>query len=1085
MTIKIRASSIKQKFIGRNKLRRFAGALILLSTIFGLTLQCFATTVIVPSDDDLIIGSRAIVQAKIISVVASFDEQRSCVFTYTTMRVREVLKGRITTSEIVIKELGGQAGDTGTVVYGTPQFAVGERVILFLDTWNDGSLRVHDMFLGKYSIIREAGTNREIAIREAPGAHVEVLGQAPEGAATRTMELGAFLRMVRRKAAALETRSRSFEETYYSYTPLLDRPVEFNGAVARGGVFPQFHLFSPPMRWFQPDSGQPVSFLINSAGAPAGVDADVAAAMNAWSTVSGCSLRVTNGGPTSDCVGSQNTIVFDNCDNWFAPESGCSGILAKAGIIQANSTTKVVNGTTFFQAVLGHMSFNPFAACYFGNHAQVQEIATHEMGHALGLHHSWDPTFGGSATPSDAAATMYYIAHFDGRAASLRQDDINGITFIYPAGSGGGGAPTITTTTLPGGTVGQSYSASLNATGGTSPYSWSILSGLLPPGLSLSGSAISGTPLTSGSFSFTVKVTDSHSQTAQQGLSISIAGSGGGGQQLNAQFVSQTIPSTVSPGQSFNVSVTFINTGTDTWNEALLIRVGTQNPTNNTTWGGNRIVLPGATSIGPGQPLAMTFTAFAPSTPGTYNLQLQMVKDGGGGAGQFFGDLSTNVAIAVGTSNPLSISTTSLAGGTVNVAYGAQVTATGGSTPYAWSIIGGALPANVIINSSSGVITGTPTAAGISTFTVQVRDNQGATVQRQLSITINSSTSPLQITTTTLGAATRNSAYSQQLAATGGIGSYTWVVTSSPGPLPAGLTLSSSGMIGGAPSVSGSFSFTVQVTDSAQATAQRLLSLTVNPEPLSIATSAISNATSGSQFTFQLAASGGSPNYTWLLLVGNLPSGMSLSSTGVISGISTGVGGYNFTVQVRDTAQQTVQKALSMVVSPALLQVTTPSLPSAAKGASYNQQILASGGTLPYRWSISSGNLPNGMILNTATGVVSGVCSVAGNFNFLVTVSDASNVTAAKQFQVQVIDPATIPRIDSVKYKAGAFKLIIRGANFDSQAVLLVDGVPVKIKNNDGENIVGKPVELGSGSHQFRVVNSNGLSSDMFVFTVN
>ncbi|PYP87630.1 MAG: hypothetical protein DMF61_09775 [Blastocatellia bacterium AA13] len=1010
MTIKIRASSIKQKFIGRNKLRRFAGALILLSTIFGLTLQCFATTVIVPSDDDLIIGSRAIVQAKIISVVASFDEQRSCVFTYTTMRVREVLKGRITTSEIVIKELGGQAGDTGTVVYGTPQFAVGERVILFLDTWNDGSLRVHDMFLGKYSIIREAGTNREIAIREAPGAHVEVLGQAPEGAATRTMELGAFLRMVRRKAAALETRSRSFEETYYSYTPLLDRPVEFNGAVARGGVFPQFHLFSPPMRWFQPDSGQPVSFLINSAGAPAGVDADVAAAMNAWSTVSGCSLRVTNGGPTSDCVGSQNTIVFDNCDNWFAPESGCSGILAKAGIIQANSTTKVVNGTTFFQAVLGHMSFNPFAACYFGNHAQVQEIATHEMGHALGLHHSWDPTFGGSATPSDAAATMYYIAHFDGRAASLRQDDINGITFIYPAGSGGGGAPTITTTTLPGGTVGQSYSASLNATGGTSPYSWSILSGLLPPGLSLSGSAISGTPLTSGSFSFTA---------------------------------------------------------------------------NNTTWGGNRIVLPGATSIGPGQPLAMTFTAFAPSTPGTYNLQLQMVKDGGGGAGQFFGDLSTNVAIAVGTSNPLSISTTSLAGGTVNVAYGAQVTATGGSTPYAWSIIGGALPANVIINSSSGVITGTPTAAGISTFTVQVRDNQGATVQRQLSITINSSTSPLQITTTTLGAATRNSAYSQQLAATGGIGSYTWVVTSSPGPLPAGLTLSSSGMIGGAPSVSGSFSFTVQVTDSAQATAQRLLSLTVNPEPLSIATSAISNATSGSQFTFQLAASGGSPNYTWLLLVGNLPSGMSLSSTGVISGISTGVGGYNFTVQVRDTAQQTVQKALSMVVSPALLQVTTPSLPSAAKGASYNQQILASGGTLPYRWSISSGNLPNGMILNTATGVVSGVCSVAGNFNFLVTVSDASNVTAAKQFQVQVIDPATIPRIDSVKYKAGAFKLIIRGANFDSQAVLLVDGVPVKIKNNDGENIVGKPVELGSGSHQFRVVNSNGLSSDMFVFTVN
>ncbi len=1076
-------SLIRQARVGRFA-RPVVLFLALLGVMFGMVSQCFATTVIIPSDDDLIIGSRVIVHAKVISVVAAFDEQRGCVFTYTTLRVREVLKGRLASREIVIKELGGQAGEIATVVFGTPQFTPDERVILFLDTWNDGGLRVHDMFLGKYSVVIDPATGRDVAVRESAGAHVEVLPQPSASVATRSMELTSFLKMVRKKVSAVEDRSRAFEDTYYSYTPLLDRPAEFDGRVIRGGVFPQFHLFSPPMRWFEPDSGQPVTFLVNSAGAPAGVDADVAAAMSAWSSVPGCSLRVVNGGSTSDCVGSQNTIVFNNCDNWFSPESGCSGILAKAGIIQGSSTTKVVNGTSFYQAVLGHMSFNPYAACYFGNHAQVQEIATHEMGHALGLHHSWDPTFGGSASASDLAATMYYIAHFDGRAASLRQDDINGITFIYPGG-GGGGAPSVSTSTLPGGTVGQSYTASLSATGGTAPYTWTIASGSLPPGLNLAGSTISGVPSTSGVYNLTVQVSDSRSQTGQRALSISITGSGGGGQALNAQFVSQTVPSTLTPGQSFNVTMTFNNTGTATWSEASQIRIGSQNPTNNIVWGGNRVVLPGGASIGPGQPLIITFTAFAPSTPGTYNFQFQMVKDGGGGAGQFFGDLSTNVAVAVGSSSQLSISTTSLPSGTVNTAYGAQLAATGGSTPYAWSIVGGSLPANISLNASTGVLSGTPTAAATATFTVQVRDNQSNTAQRQLSITINPATSTLQITTAALGAATRGSAYNQQLAATGGTGSYNWIVTSSPGPLPSGLSLSSSGMISGTPTVNGGFSFTVQVTDSAQAAAQKLLSLTVNVPPLSITTAAIPNATSGSLFTFQLAATGGAPGYAWSLALGSLPTGMSLSGSGVISGTSTGVGGYNFTVQVADTAQQTAQKAFSMVVSPAPLQVVTASLPPVVRGSSYNQQVTASGGTLPYTWSVAGGALPNGLSLNAATGVVSGNASLAGTFSFTIRVTDAASVAAAKALQILVVDPATIPRIDSVKYKAGAFKLIIRGANFDAAAVLFVDGAPARIKSNDGESIVGKPVELGTGQHQFRVVNPNGQASDMFVFTIN
>src|SRR5262249_8589035 len=120
------------------------------------------------------------------------------------------------------------------------------------------------------------------------------------------------------------------------------------------------------------------------------------------------------------------------CLGFFSSAGGaCQGILAEGGFDWGGGT-KVVNGTNFTQISDGFISFNPYAACYFSQSCNVQEVTTHEMGHSLGLHHSWDPGFGGSPSATDQAATMYYIAHFDGRCASIRQDDMNGITFVYP-----------------------------------------------------------------------------------------------------------------------------------------------------------------------------------------------------------------------------------------------------------------------------------------------------------------------------------------------------------------------------------------------------------------------------------------------------------------------------------------------------------------------------------------------------------------------------------------------------------------------------------------------------------------------------
>ena len=174
----------------------------------------------------------------------------------------------------------------------------------------------------------------------------------------------------------------------------------------------------------------------------------------------------------------------------------------------------------------------------------------------------------------------------------------------------------------------------------------------------------------------------------------------------------------------------------------------------------------------------------------------------------------------------LRISTQSLAAGTQNVDYSAPLDATGGTSPYTWSLLSGALPAGLTL-SSGGTIAGTPTVAGSFTFTVGVADSAPtpATASVQLGLTI---AGKVTIMTTFLPAGPVNAAYSATLSAVGGVTPYTWTLAS--GSLPAGLTLSSAGAISGTPTTAGSSTFTVQVADSEStpSTDTAQLSITIN-----------------------------------------------------------------------------------------------------------------------------------------------------------------------------------------------------------------------------------------------------------------
>jgi hypothetical protein len=175
-----------------------------------------------------------------------------------------------------------------------------------------------------------------------------------------------------------------------------------------------------------------------------------------------------------------------------------------------------------------------------------------------------------------------------------------------------------------------------------------------------------------------------------------------------------------------------------------------------------------------------------------------------------------------------SITTSSLPDATVGSAYSQDLSASSGTSPYSWSVTSGSLPAGLSL-ASDGTISGTPTTAGTSTFTVQLTDSSSpaSTVTAQLSLTVDPAA--LAVTTSSLPDGAAGSAYSQDLSASGGTSPYSWSVTS--GSLPAGLSLASDGTISGTPASAGTSTFTVQVTDSGNPaqTATQQLTLTVDP----------------------------------------------------------------------------------------------------------------------------------------------------------------------------------------------------------------------------------------------------------------
>jgi hypothetical protein len=376
--------------------------------------------------------------------------------------------------------------------------------------------------------------------------------------------------------------------------------------------------------------------------------------------------------------------------------------------------------------------------------------------------------------------------------------------------------PTVTTTSpLTAGTVGAAYSVTLQASGGAGALTWSLASGTLPNGLSLSsGGVISGTPTATGTSTFTVQVADSGSP---------------------AVTVTKQLSITVNPAPVAIVTATLPNGTVQSSYSSTLQATGGTTPY---TWGVTVSALPTGLTLN----AATGQISGAPTTSGT-SAFTATVTDSATPTAQ---TKSKQFSILV---NPvLSVSTASLPNGTVGTAYSQQLQSSGGTAPITWSVTQGTLPAGLALNNSTGLISGTPTTAVTSNFTVQAADSSTPQqlAPKALSITVN--VAPLAITTTTLSNATVGIAYNATLQSSGGTPPVTWAVTV--GLLPAGLTLNTStGAITGSPTTAGTSNFTVKATDSATPTAQtatQALSITVNA-------SGVNNSELNGQYAFLLS----------------------------------------------------------------------------------------------------------------------------------------------------------------------------------------------------------------------------------------
>lgn len=583
-----------------------------------------------------------------------------------------------------------------------------------------------------------------------------------------------------------------------------------------------------------------------------------------------------------------------------------------------------------------------------------------------------------SGTPTAAAVgttNLTFVLTDSGRATALTANTTLGLTInAAPAIAFAGTVPATATYHL-------AYTGSAAATGGAGALTYSLAAGALPTGLALNTAtgAITGTPTATGTFAFTIGAADAFGDSNTQAYSVVVS--------YAAVVVT---PATLPTGYVGSV-----------FHQATLAATGGSGT-------GFTFALASGSSLPAGLNLsAAGVISGTPTTSGTTNFTVTATDSASNtGNGNF--SITVNAGVSITTALTLPIAY-------VDGNYSRTLAATGGSgTGYTWAVTSGSsLPAGLSL-STAGVLSGIPTATGTPSFGITATDSVGNIASATFNLTIAAGVS---ITSSnTLPGGYQGTAYpGATFTATGGTGlSYSWTWAAAGGSsIPAGLSLSTAGVVSGTPTASGTFSIVVTVTDSASNTASATVSLTVEATLAISTTSPLHGGSVNTAYSQTLAATGGSGTYSSWIVTTGAPSlaaiNLSLSTAGVLSGTPTATGVATFTVQVTDSESHTATANFSVTVY-AALTVTTATLPATNAGASYSQTLAAAGGSgAGYSWTATSSNLATyGLSLSTA-GVVSGTPTQAGTATFTANVTDSGSNTAQAALSITIYSALSLP----------------------------------------------------------------------------
>jgi uncharacterized protein YhjY with autotransporter beta-barrel domain len=619
--------------------------------------------------------------------------------------------------------------------------------------------------------------------------------------------------------------------------------------------------------------------------------------------------------------------------------------------------------------------------------------------------------------------------------------------------------------TLPNGTVSAAYSQQMSASGGIAPYSYAIDTVSFPGGgtpLSISSTGlISGTPTTAGAATFRVVVTDSTSgtpaiATANYSMTINpLPPPVAGPVSLPVAYNSTLNPVTLSlsGGAMASVAVSSPPSHGATLISGTVIRytpiIGYNGPDSFTYTATN--------AAGTSAPATVSVTMTAPTiavSPSGTALSATTVSafsqsfSASGGSGPYTysqtGTLPTGLSFNAGTATlsgtptqagtfPFTITATdsstgiaatgsrnytltvaaptlTLSANSVNLERGVpaptiQFAAGGGTAPYTYAVTTNSLPAGLNLSASSGAVTGTPTVAGNYSYTVMATDSNGFTVTLSMSGGIGRGAPIANASSAAVAYNTGSSSATTIAAAIGASGGTAASLTVAAGASHGTVSVLSATSFSYTPTTgyAGTDSFTYTATNAVGTSNTASVSITVSPPALSLSPSgpALSGATVGVAYLQTFAGSGGVPTYTYSVIAGALPNGLTLTG-GTLSGVPTQSGNFSFTLKAQDGstgagAPFNTSSNYTLAVGNPTLGISPSSLTTPQVGIAYSQQLSTSGGTAPYTYAVTAGATPAGLNVS-GTGLISGTPTAAGAYNFSVTSTDSFNLTTTLNY---------------------------------------------------------------------------------------